>query len=129
MNRIERGFDAALAVSLLSNAPRAGVRLGAALFSGSRLLAVGANRYEHSHPSSDNSSEYTLSLHAEHACLLRRWHYDKEPGLTLYVARRRHDGTLGCSMPCKNCLRLCGVAGISAVHFYDVDGKPEKLTL
>ena len=126
--QIQRGFDTAFAAALLSNAPRPGVRLGAALFSGPRLLSIGANRW-HTHPNSDNNEEFNRTLHAEAVALLRRQHYDKPSGhLTLFVARRLADGTIGNSRPCVNCLRLCKEAGVRRVHFYH-QGKQEVLCL
>ena len=119
MSQIDRGFDAALAASELSDAPRPGLRMGAALFSGSRLLSVGANRW-HSHPASDNSNGFCRSLHAEHVAIVRRKHFDKPSGrLTLFVARRLADGSIGNSRPCDNCFWLCREAGISHIHFYE----------
>lgn len=128
MNQIERGFEAAFAASLLSDAPRVGLRLGAALYSGSRLLSVGANRW-HSHPDSDNNNVFCRSLHAEHCALVRRQHYDAPSRMTLYVARRREDGSTGCSRPCSNCVALARLAGVRRVWFYNAAGKQEEIIL
>ena len=119
MSQIDRGFDTAFAASELSDAPRPGLRMGAALFSGSRLLSVGANLYGRSHPQSAQSEDFTRSTHAEHVALLRRQHYDIRSKLTLYVARKRSDGTIGNSRPCKNCITLCNVLGVGRVWFYE----------
>jgi len=127
MNQAERGFSVAFATALLSDAPRCGLRTGAALYSGSRLLAVGANRW-HSHPGSDNR-EFNRSFHAEHVALVRRKHYDSANRLTLYVGRMRDDGTPGCSRPCGNCWSLCKLAGVYRVKFYDENGKQREVTL
>jgi deoxycytidylate deaminase len=125
MSQIDRGFDTAFAASELSDAPRAGLRMGAALFSGSRLLSVGANRW-HSHPASDNKNGFCRSLHAEHVALLRRKHFDKPSGrLTLFVARRLWDGSIGNSRPCDNCMQLCREAGIDRVRFYEFNVRNE----
>ncbi len=127
MNQNDRGFSVAFATAQLSDAPRAGLKMGSALYSGSRLLAVGANRW-HSHPASDNNG-FCRSLHAEHVAILRRQHFDKPSGrLTLYVARRLADGTIGDSRPCANCMNLCKEAGISRVWFYE-QGAREEATL
>ena len=128
MSQIDRGFDAALAASELSDAPRPGLRMGAALFSGSRLLSVGANLYGRSHPQSAQSEDFWRSTHCEHVALLRRQHYDTRSSLTLYVARRRKDGTIGSSRPCVNCLKLCELAGVTRVWFYDSYGKRQEIT-
>jgi len=128
MNQVERGMSVALAASLLSDAPRCGLRLGASLFHGSRLLSIGANRW-HTHPASHNTKEFNRTLHAEAVALLRRAHYDAPHRLTLYVARKHEDGTLGCSRPCANCMALARLAGVRRVFFYNHEGNPEEVLL
>jgi deoxycytidylate deaminase len=127
MNLIDRGFDAAFAASELSDAPRMGLRMGAALFSGSRLLSVGANLYRRSHPSSAQGIGFTYSTHCEHVAILRRQWFDTRGNFTLYVARRCKDGTIGNSRPCINCMRLCGLASVSRVWFYE-SGERREVT-
>ena len=128
MNSKERGFSIALAVSELSNAPKIARRMGACLMAGSRLLSIGANSYNRSHPDSANTREFVLSTHAEHTALIRRKHYDRVGGrLTLYVARHLVDGTLGGSKPCANCLALARLAGVSRIHYYDSNGLPKEI--
>jgi deoxycytidylate deaminase len=126
---IERGFSVALAASQLSDAPRAGLRMGSALFSGSRLLSIGANVYARSHPGSNNGPDFVRSTHAEAQALVRRQHYDGDRNLTLYVARRRADGSQGCSKPCPNCLNLCKLAGVRRVRYFDAEGLTQELAL
>jgi deoxycytidylate deaminase len=128
MSQIDRGFDAAFAASELSDAPRPGLRMGAALFSGSRLLSVGANLYGRSHPASVQSEDFWRSTHCEHVALLRRQHYDTRSKLTLFVARRRMDGTVGSSRPCVNCFKLCLLAGVTRVWFHNSYGQREAVT-
>ena len=128
MSQIDRGMSIALAASLLSNAPRTGLRLGACLMAGSRLLSIGANKWS-THPASDNNDVFCRSLHAEHCALVRRQHYDVLSRMTLYVARKREDGTLGNSQPCSNCMRLCTLAGVKRVWFYNDKGKEECINL
>src|ERR1700678_791308 len=125
---MNRGFDAALAAAELSDAPRTARKMGACLMAGSRILAVGYNRW-HSHPSSDNV-EFNRSLHAENVAIIRRQHYDKLSGhLKLYVARRLASGEMGCSKPCANCIALARLAGVRRIWFYDHDGQPKEITL
>ena len=126
MNQVDRGFSVAFATALLSNAPRTGLCMGAALYHGSRLLSVGANRWS-THPDSDNNNGFCRSLHAEHCALVKRQHYDAPSRMTLYVARRREDGTVGNSRPCMNCLNLCRLAGVTRVWFYE-DGVRKEIT-
>lgn len=127
MNVIDRGLDIALATATLSDAPRTGLKMGACLMAGSRLLSVGANRWT-THPASDNSKEFCRSLHAEHCALVKRQHYDAPSRMTLYVARRREDGTIGNSRPCANCLNLCKLAGVTRIWFYE-HGQRKEITL
>jgi deoxycytidylate deaminase len=129
MNRLDKSFDVALAASLLSTAPRIGLRMGAALYAGSRLLSVGCNWYNRTHPSSGNHKDYSLSVHAEHAALLRRQHYENTKGMTMYVARMRADGSLGCSKPCSNCLDLCRIVGVQRIRYFDHDANQKELIL
>jgi deoxycytidylate deaminase len=128
MNQVERGMSIALAASLLSNAPRTGLRLGACLMAGSRLLSIGANKWS-THPASDNNDVFCRSLHAEHCALLRRQHYDAPSRMTLYVARKREDGTVGCSKPCANCMALARLAGVRRIWFYDQNGQSKEALL
>jgi len=128
VNQVERGMSIALAASLLSDAPRCGLRLGASLFHGSRLLSIGANRW-HTHPASHNTKEFDRTLHAEAVALLRRQHYSSPRRLTLFVARKHEDGSLGCSKPCANCMALARLAGVRRIWFYDQNGQSKEALL
>lgn len=116
--RPDRGFSVAIAAAELSDAPVCARRMGAALFRGSRLLAVGANLYHRSHPASANEREFFISTHAEHVALLRRRHFDVS-GNALYIARRLANGLLGNSKPCLNCQELCRIAGVKRIYYID----------
>ena len=123
-----RGFETALAAAELSTASRTARKMGSALYAGPRLLSVGYNRY-HSHPDSNNIG-FCRSLHCEHVALLRRQHFDKLSGhLTMYVARRLADGSLGCSKPCDNCVELCRLAGVRRIRYVDEQGERKEITL
>ena len=113
----KKGFDAAKAASQNSIAPRVARKVGAALFSGSVLLAIGHNSYGHSHP----QAEIGHNLHAEHRALLRRRYYDVR-GEVMYVWREKADGSPGCCRPCDNCMGLMKEAGIRVVRFVDEAG-------
>lgn len=129
MPRIDRRMDVAFAAAMLSDAPRTGLKMGAALFTGSRLLAVGYNLYGRSHPASANTHDFLRSTHAEHMCLLRRRHYDVTSKLVMYVARMRSDGSIGASKPCINCVKLCKIAGVAKVWYFNYNGKVEEMSL
>lgn len=121
-----RGFAAAQAASYLSNAPRAGVRVGAALFSKSNLIALGFNTYGQTHPFTQDKG-FNRSIHAEIRCLLKRRHFDKNAGLVLYTWRERDDGTPGCSKPCVMCELAIREAGVRRVRFLSGCGQMEEL--
>lgn len=120
--RLPRGFQIAKIVSLQSNA-RSSRKMGAALFKGSILLALGWNTMRHSHPRSESPS-----LHAEHRCLIKRQHYD-EKNLVMYVYRGLANGEPGCSKPCPNCVFLMKEAGVKSVHYVNKNGEQEKIKL
>jgi deoxycytidylate deaminase len=119
----QTGFDAARAASQLANAPRRACRIGAALFSGPRLLSLGFNTYGQSHPQDARG----YSMHAEHRALLRRRHYDRSAKLILYVYRETADGQPAHCRPCSNCLRLIRIARVAIVRFIGVDNKAQEI--
>jgi hypothetical protein len=129
MNQIDRGFATALAAAEFSDAPRRALKMGSALFSGSRLLSIGANLFKRSHPDSANCSSFYRSTHCEHIALLRRRHYEDMGNLTLYVARIRADGSFGCSKPCDNCMNLMKLAGVTKCRFFDINGHKKEIFL
>jgi len=125
MNRSwKRGFETAKAASLNSIAPRHARKVGAALFSGSVLLSLGHNSYNHGHPKA------SWNIHAEHRALLRRQHYDVNGrGLILYVYREVRSGAAACSRPCRNCQILLREAGVRVVRFVNESGQFDQLAL
>jgi deoxycytidylate deaminase len=58
-----RGFETAKAASLLAIAPKVRLRVGAALFSGTRLLSIGFNSYGVTHPASCTSKNFSRNVH------------------------------------------------------------------
>lgn len=92
MNRIDRGLHYARKAALLS---KHGRRVGAALFMGNRLVAVGWNS-KRTHPKQDT---YTNMQHAELNCLIGLHKLDVSKG-TLYVVRVLKSGELAMSKPC-----------------------------
>lgn len=129
IDSLDRGMEVALAAASLSNAPRTALRMGAALYSGPRLLSIGANTYGKTHPDSANTREFCRNTHAEMGALLKRKHYDGDSRLTLYVARQKANGHLACSEPCENCKRLAKIAGVKRVCFLDEQGKVKETKL
>jgi cytidine deaminase len=110
-----RGFEIAKTASLHGIAPRKSRQVGAALFSGSKLVAIGMNRYNYTHP------EAKWGIHAEHSALIKRRYYTDQ-NLIMYVYRELADGKPACSKPCLTCLHLIKESNVRAVRFIDENG-------
>lgn len=123
----ETGFSAAKLASEQSNGRRPGQRLGAALFSGPRLLSIGYNLYGKS------TSSHRWSTHAEIMALVRRKHYDDDKNLVLYVYRevRDHVGKVsrGSCRPCPECLAYINQSPVKTVRFFENGGQPWQIKL
>lgn len=122
MKSWDRGFQVAKAASEYGVAPRKSRKVGAAIYAGSKLLAIGFNHYGKTHPQTD------WGIHAEHSALIKRAYYPAK-NMVMYVYRELADGSTACSRPCDNCIYLMRLAGVSAVRFADTDGnfKEEKI--
>jgi deoxycytidylate deaminase len=126
----KRGFAIAKVAKEYSNGDRPGEKMGAALFSGSILVAVGYNTYEKTHPNATNAKEkkYLLSIHAEHQALLKRRYID-DSNLIMYVYREISDNkgflTQAISKPCLNCQIIMRLAGVKRVRYYSEKGIEE----
>lgn len=126
-----RGFEVAREVSYLSQAPTYGKRMGAALYSGPRLLSVGCNLWKKSTPLSAHTTHYG-NVHAEMNALGRRKYYDRNNNLILYVARVTTDEfhsyeKMSCSRPCNVCMRIIRDFGVKRVRFYNENNQPEEI--
>jgi deoxycytidylate deaminase len=124
----KRGFETARAVSIHSNGERAGERMGAALFCGAKLISTGFNTYGKTHPASKNH-KFISSIHAEHAALIKRQHYEPSGNLILYVYRETHRGVACCSKPCVFCETYIREAGVRRVRYVGVNGEAEEMKL
>ena len=116
-SKLSRRFEIAKVASILSNARRS-KKVGAALFSGSKLLSIGSNEYKKTHP----DAAPFHNIHAEHRCLLRRRWRENGNNLSIYVYRELFDGTIACSKPCINCIELLRVAGVRTAYYFDRNG-------
>jgi cytidine deaminase len=117
-----RGFEAAAAVRQYSVAKTPSYKLGAALFNGSRLVSVGFNIYGKTHPSSRERT-FDKNLHAEHAALIKRQHYDGDSSLVMYVYRENRSGIPVCSRPCGNCISRSRLGGVGRIRFVNEEGQ------
>ncbi len=122
-----RGFSAARAASKHAIAPTKSKSLGAALFHGGKIVALGFNIYTKTHPES-RAGNYTRCIHAEQSALVKRQHYDAG-GQIMYVYRETADGNPACSRPCPNCMVLLRIGGIRRIRFINEKGKPEEIRL
>ncbi len=118
---ILRNFEIAKAARDLSDAPRAGLKMGAVLFSGSRLLSIGKNSYFKSNTNS-TTPKFNRNTHAEVSALIKRRHHEDQH-LTMFIYRETANGKIGNSRPCTNCQLLMKDAGVTKVWFYDDNGQ------
>jgi deoxycytidylate deaminase len=118
----DRGFEVAKAASEYGVAPRKSRKVGAAIYAGSRLLAIGFNKYHYSHPDAE------WGIHAEHAALIKRAYYPAK-NMVVYVYRELANGSVACSRPCANCIYLLRLAGVAVVRFADESNKFVEIKL
>ena len=126
--RWKNGFDAAKSALVYSDAPIFSKRMGAALFSGSNLVAIGFNRYNSTHPKAVCKG-FNKSIHAEHRAVIKRQHYDNSFNMVMYVYRENHKLEPVCSKPCSNCCLIMKEAGIKSVRFIDTNGQFNEIKL
>jgi tRNA(Arg) A34 adenosine deaminase TadA len=122
----KRGFDTAAAASEYSDGVRQGRKMGAALFSGSRLISIGANCYAKTDPISRNG-ETLFRVHAEMHSLSKRKFFVNN-NLVMYVYRQVADKP-ACSIPCPMCESLMKIAGIKRVRCFNKFGKPVEIRI
>lgn len=128
-----RGFEVAKEASVNSDLKPSGIKLGAAIFSSGRLLAVGYNlsktRPENVHRNKFGVLFHT-STHAEQMAIDQIKHRDlSRMKLTIYVARVTSDGKYGTSKPCASCIKSMKECGIKIVRFINENGIPEEMVL
>ena len=124
----QRGFDAAKAAMLYSNGGRPGRKLGAALFNGSRIISIGFNIFTKTHPLVKHAT-FDKNVHAEHAAVIKRQHYDNGGNLILYVYRENGNGVPICSKPCKSCQNILALANVKRVRYIDEKGQFTEMHL
>jgi deoxycytidylate deaminase len=105
--------------------------MGAALFSGSRLVSLGFNTYYKSHP--DHHAHGRVgrcfeNIHAEQGALIKRKHYE-DTNLIMYVWRELESGQAASSKPCPMCMTLMTKAGVKKVRFMEIDGSWAEIRL
>jgi|SRR5690242_17961026 len=121
----KRGFDTAKEGARLAKAPRHSRKVGAALYSGPRLLSIGFNSYAQTHPNDHRG----YSIHAEHRALLRRQHYSTHRKQIIYVWRETADGQPANCTPCAHCIELMREAGIGIVRYINDERNPVEVKI
>lgn len=100
--------------------------LGAVIFKGKRVLAVG-----HNQTGRGTNKCLTLwagSLHAEQAAILQLLKdISKLKGASLLVTRLKSKGFLGLAKPCEMCMDLIKQVGIKEVFYTTNEGMLERI--
>lgn len=103
---------------LLAFKSRSKFRLGACLAKKGRVVSVGYNQMDKTHPR--QQSKYPF-LHAEtHSLIGLR--YEETVGCDLYVVRIDREGKLKNAKPCASCMNVIEAAGIRRIYYTDEDG-------
>lgn len=95
-------------------------RVGAVIYSGSRILGIGSNDMTRTHTRSGHPFK---TIHAETAALLRAANGNAGSfrgflrGSRIYVHRLRRDGLPGLAAPCQHCQSTLRFAGISRIEY------------
>lgn len=123
---ITRGFEAALVASNHSDGLQRRLRMGAAIYAGSRLLSIGFNQYQKTKPGNkffkvgENGviKEFLKTIHAEQTALIKIRHRDYSNNkLSMYIYRADSNGNPATSAPCPMCQEMISSYGINTVHF------------
>ena len=126
-----RGFEAAEAASEYSNGIPNRDKMGAAIFSGGRLLSIGFNLYKKTTPTGvipKRGKQVVLSLHAEHAAAVKiRWRDYTRKKLIIYIFRKNAFNIPVSSKPCLKCQELLLSSGIKIARYINESGYPEEM--
>lgn len=112
-------FRTAAKACLLSNADHH--KVGAAVYSGKRLLSIGWN-HEKSHPKS--TTRYNAH-HAEFTALIGNHKLDLV-GSTIMVTRLTPGGQYLMAKPCPECFKIIKAAGIGRIYYTNENGDIER---
>ncbi len=95
--------------------------VGAVIHNKSKILSVGHNDGEKTHPESQ-IERFNTGHHAELSALTGIKHYDLK-NLEITVVRiLRKDGSFGLAKPCENCMRIIEEYGIKKIHYSTGEG-------
>jgi len=101
---------------------RSKFRMGAVVVQGNRILSVGYNNMQKSHPVMSRNSisveqQNFIKLHAEVSALLSLDNPSINNKTAIYVYRARRDGHQGLAKPCDVCIRFIQSMGVKKVYF------------
>ena len=107
--------------------------IGAAIALGSRLISV-ANCTKKTHPKNPKIKEKTLKsqLCAEVLAALRAENIisaGQMKNCSIYVTRRRADGSMGMAMPCKYCQTFLKKMGIKRIFYTNQRGRIKEMKI
>lgn len=90
-------------------------RLGCVIVKKNRVVSVGYNSMEKTHPKSQSFGNY---LHSELSALIST---PKEElfNSTAYIMRIKKDGSLGSSKPCPVCYEALKLANVKTIYYID----------
>jgi cytidine deaminase len=113
--------------------PACTYKIGAVVMDGSLLVGVGANSVK-THTKNPKISRGTLKtqLCAEVSAVLNAMHTVTERDLqkcSIYVVRRRADGTMAMAKPCTFCREFLRRVGIKEAFYTDRNGNIQRLSL
>ncbi len=101
-------------------------KVGAVIIKGGRLLSVGYNSTNKTHPSNQT---WENSCHAEEAAILKRIKIQNGlaslVGATIYVSRISASGRAAMAKPCIHCEKLIRAVGIKKVVYTNNIGETE----
>lgn len=92
-------------------------RLGCVIVKKNRIVSVGFNSMEKTHPLSATFGNY---LHSEIRALISTPKEDLRDS-TAYVMRIKKDGSLGSSKPCSVCYEALKLANVKRIYYIDSD--------
>lgn len=132
----ERGFKQANKARCKSVYNPRSKRVGAALFVGNKLVSLGWNMKNKTHPifnlTKSNKSQfykYNNGIHAEVMAINKRQHFDKPSKSILYIYRELSNGNPGCSIPCSICLKHIIKNNINIVRCFNQHGNPIEIKI
>jgi tRNA(Arg) A34 adenosine deaminase TadA len=130
-NKWISGFEAAK--KAIGN-PVTGKFMGAAIYSGNRLISVGNNRSHKTKPTNvvvlSDGSNCAITQHAEQSAIDKiKYKQANNKRLVLYVVRVTAAGKFVVSRPCAMCIDYMKKWNISLVRFINKDGLPEEIKL